>query len=561
MTELCNNCVVSEQVALYLLIDMAIIIVMARLFGLGARRLGQPAVIGEILAGIVLGPTLLGRISSDLPTDIFPANVPLKQFADIGLVFFMFLVGLELDTRLLKSQGRRAVQISLSGIALPLVFGILVGFALYSVNEGGAFNAGAVEEYGIPNRLTFAMFIGAAMCITAFPVLARILLETGLSRTAVGTATLCAAAVDDVMAWVLLAAVVGLVESGSPLGAMQAFGLALVFVAFMATVVRQGLIMLSRRYDAHGRLTVDHLAIVVALVLLSAYATEFIGIHSIFGAFIAGAIMPKPSGMTHEITAKIEDFTVIILLPIFFAVAGLRTDLFTIDSPALLGWTALILLAAVGGKFIGCGVAARLTGSNTKEAVVVGSLMNTRGLTELVILGIGVELAVLSDRTYAMMVIMALSTTVMAAPIVNRLMPRTRLPSALAGSERIAHTMPMPLPVVPHLQRLDDSGAPVATIEVGSQLTVGRSYENTVVLPTDELASRRHARIAPDGERFAVEDLESSNGIRIWRDGKWQPVRQREGLEEHDILVIGSNAFRFSMGAEVEQGRESEVGA
>ena len=191
----------------------------------------------------------------------------------------------------------------------------------------------------------------------------------------------------------------------------------------------------------------------------------------------------------------------------------------------------------------------------------MGSLMNTRGLTELVILGIGLELAVLSDRTYAMMVIMALSTTVMAAPIVNRLMPGRRLPAQLVDTERIAHTMPMPLPVVPHLQRLDDSGAPVATIEIGSQLTVGRSYENTVVLPTDELASRRHARVAPDGEHFEIEDLESSNGIRIWRDGKWQQVRQREDLEEHDILVIGSNAFRFSMGAEVEQGRESEVGA
>lgn len=421
------------EVLLFLLLDLAIIILTARALGWVARRVGQPAVIGEIAAGILFGPTILGRLFPELPHRLFPAEVPLKQFADIGLVFFMFLVGLELDTKLMRQEGRRALQISLSGVLLPLAFGLLIAIPLVGVNNGGVFSPqeGATSP---PPTLNFGLFLGAAMCITAFPILARILVETGLYKTSLGAATLCAAAVDDAIAWILLAGVVGLTRNGSAAAAIPAFLLTFLFVGLMFTVGRWALERLARQYDKANRLSVDQVALIVAGVFLSAFITERIGIHAIFGAFIFGVIMPKRAGMTHALTDKIEDFTLIVLLPIFFAVTGLRTDLFTLNSLSLLGWTLLIVAIATAGKFIGCGLAARLTGSTGREATIVGALMNTRGLTELVILTIGRDLGVLSDRTFAMMVIMALATTIMAAPIVNRLISRDTLVRQLIGA-------------------------------------------------------------------------------------------------------------------------------
>jgi Kef-type K+ transport system membrane component KefB len=420
------------DVLLYLLVDLAIIILAARAFGWLARRVGQPSVVGEIAAGILLGPTILGRLSPGLPGRLFPAEVPLKQFADIGLIFFMFLVGLELDTKLMRQQGRRALQISLSGILLPLALGMVAALALVGVNNGGIFS----PQEGIsspPPTINFALFIGAALCITAFPVLARILVETGLYKAPLGIAALCAAAVDDAVAWILLAAVVGLTRSGSPAAALPTFLLTIVFIVFMFTIGRWALEKLAKRYDESGRLSVDQVALIIAGLLLAAFATERIGIHAIFGAFVFGVAMPKRSGMVHALTDKVEDFTVIVLLPVFFAVTGLRTNLLSLNSPALLGWTVLIVAVATAGKFIGCGLAARLTGSTTREATIIGALMNTRGLTELVILTIGRDLGVLSDRTFAMMVIMALATTIMAAPIVNRLVSRDEVVGQLVG--------------------------------------------------------------------------------------------------------------------------------
>jgi Kef-type K+ transport system membrane component KefB/nucleotide-binding universal stress UspA family protein len=420
------------HVLFFLLIDLVVIILAARSFGWLARRCGQPAVIGEIVAGILLGPTVLGRISPELPGKIFPDAVPLRSIADLGLVFFMFLVGLELDPRMIAREGRRAFAISLSGLAAPLALGILIGLPLRAVNDSGVFLEGATRPR---SALAFPLFLGAALCITAFPVLARILVERGLYKTALGTAALCAAAVDDVFAWILLAAVVGITRTGSVAQAAVTFACTLLFVGFMMTVGRRLLKLLVRRYEATGRLTADQVALVLTGVLLSAFLTEWIGIHAIFGGFIFGAIMPKHSRMTHELTDKVEDFTVVVLLPVFFCVAGLRTNLFALDSVELLGWLALILVVAIAGKLIGCGVAARLNGFSTRDSIVIGTLMNTRGLTELVILTVGQSLGVLSDRTFAMMVIMALVTTFMAAPIINRLIPRKRMVHMLAGGD------------------------------------------------------------------------------------------------------------------------------
>lgn len=419
------------SVLLYLLLDLAIIIVAARTCGAIAKRMGQPAVIGEVIAGIILGPTLLGRLFPGLPAIIFPPEVPLKQIADLGLVFFMFLVGLELNTSLIRKQAGKSVAISLLGIALPFVLGTTLGFQLAPLNNAGHFTSGTSHP---PEPMVFAIFMGAAMCITAFPILARFLAETGLYKAPVGVTALCAAAVDDVIAWILLAAVIGIAKSGSLMAAWQSILLTILFAGILFTVVRRLLEMLAKRYDATGTVTVDQVAIIVAGVLLSAMFTEMIGIHAIFGAFLFGVAMPKRSGMTHALTDRIEDFTSIILLPVFFCVVGLRTNLLTLDSVSLLGWTALILAIAILGKLVGTGVAAWLTGSTKREALVVGTLMNTRGLTELVILSIGLQLGVLSDQIMAMMVIMALTTTIMAAPIVNRLISRSEMIGTLVYS-------------------------------------------------------------------------------------------------------------------------------
>jgi K+:H+ antiporter len=420
----------ADSILLHLIIDLVIIIIAARSLGWVAKRLNQPAVIGEIIAGILLGPTVLGRIWPSVPRRLFPAEVPLAFFAGIGLIFFMFLVGLELNPDLMRKEGRRALQISLSGIISPLLLGILLATRMTGVNNGGTF-ADPTKPH--PPTLTFALFIGASMCITAFPVLARMLVETGLYKQSFGTAALCAAAVDDAIAWILLASVIGLTRNGSVSTAIPVFLLAAVFVLFMFLIGTRLLNLLAKRYDAIGHLTVDMVAIILAGVLLSAFITQRIGIHSIFGAFLFGAIMPKRSGLTRELTDKVEDFTVIVLLPIFFAVTGLRTDLFLLDSPSLIGWLVAIVLVATIGKFAGCGIAALLTGSSRRDSVILGALMNTRGLTELVILSIGFSLNVLSDRTFAMMVIMALVTTLMAAPIVNRLVSRDEQIRDLVG--------------------------------------------------------------------------------------------------------------------------------
>jgi Kef-type K+ transport system membrane component KefB/nucleotide-binding universal stress UspA family protein len=409
---------------LFLLVDLVIIILAARALGILARRVRQPSVIGEVMAGILLGPTVLGRIFPALPGFLFPPDVPLKQISDLGLILFMFLVGLEMDTRLMRTEARKSMVISASGIAVPFILGMVLAYFLAPVNNEGEFLQGSRHP---PTTFAFALFMGASMCITAFPVLARFLVETGMYKTPLGTSALCAAAMDDAIAWILLAAVIGITNTGSPAQALPALSMTLVFVGFMFTAGRRLLKVLARRYDASGSLTVDQVALILCGVLAAAFVTEIIGIHAIFGAFIFGVVMPKRSGITHALTEKIEDFTVILLLPVFFGVVGLRTNLLSLNNLDLLGWTLLIFLAATVGKFLGTGMAAYLTGSSRRDAIVVGALMNTRGLTELVILSIGLHLGVLSDRTFAMMVIMALVTTVMAGPIVDYLIPRTEI--------------------------------------------------------------------------------------------------------------------------------------
>ncbi len=399
------------ETLLILLFDLALIIAVARLFGALARKIGQPAVIGEIVAGIVLGPTILGRISSQLPAQLFPPTVPLRPLADLGLIFFMFLVGLELS-QLNPAVGRRAFGISLNGAVFSVVLGGLIALPLFPLNNGGRF-AEAVLTHS--SRLTFALFMGAAMCVTAFTVLGRILIERDLYKSSIGTTALSAAAVNDVIGWILLAGAVAVARSGSLVAARYSLILIAVFAGFLLLIVRRLIRLLAKRYDMIGRLTVDQLAVVVVGLLLSAYATEWIGVHAVFGAFLFGSIMPQHSRMTRELTEKIGDFTGVVLLPVFFTVAGLRTNLFAINSRELFLWTLVVVGAGILGKLVGCGLAARLNGFSVRDSIKIGTLMNTRGPTVLVMLSIGLSLGVLSDRTFAMMVLMTLVTTVISS--------------------------------------------------------------------------------------------------------------------------------------------------
>jgi Kef-type K+ transport system membrane component KefB/nucleotide-binding universal stress UspA family protein len=401
-----------------LLLQIAAILVVSRLLGVLTRRLGQPLVIAEVTAGIVLGPSLLGWLWPEAMAAVFPAHSldVLKMLSQVGLVLFMFLIGLELDPRLLRGRARASIAISHSSIAAPFALGALGAWLLHEdyAPEGVRF-------------LPFLMFMGAAMSITAFPVLARILSERNLFATRVGTIAITCAAVDDVTAWCLLAFVVGVARSEGLGHALWTTGLSLTYLAVMLLVLRPLLQRLGKRVRSREGLTPNTIAFVLLLLLLSASATELIGIHALFGAFVMGAILPKEGGLSGALADKIESIAVVLLLPLFFAYSGLRTEIGLVDSWSEWGVTAFVILLATIGKFGGSFVAARWTGLRWREASAIGILMNTRGLMELIVLNIGMDLGVISPTLFTMMVLMALVTTVATTPILKRVYPDSEL--------------------------------------------------------------------------------------------------------------------------------------
>jgi Kef-type K+ transport system membrane component KefB len=406
-----------------LLLCLAIILILARVFGSLAKRIGQPPVIGEIFAGIVVGPTLFnGAIADTLfPTDMRPF---LSALANVGLVLFMFIVGYELDHTLMRGKERIAVSVSVGSILLP--FGLGAVLALY-----------LIKNHPTDQKLGFVLFLGAAMSVTAFPVLARILTDRNMHRTAIGGLALASAAVDDILAWSLLAVVVTV--AGSEGAEQWHVLLAVPYVALMFGVVRPLLRRLVAARDAAGRLTPGILAIVLVGLLLSCWATEWLGVHFIFGAFVFGAIMPRLGGeqLRHEVMERLEQVSVLLLLPVFFIVAGLKVDLSTVGLTGL-GELALILLVAIAGKFLGAFAGARLQRVPNRQAAVLATLMNTRGLTEIVILTVGLQLGVLDGELFSLMVVMALVTTVMAGPVLTLIYPKRRIERDIAEAEQAA---------------------------------------------------------------------------------------------------------------------------
>jgi Kef-type K+ transport system membrane component KefB len=390
------------------LAQLVVIIAATRLVGALAARLRQPRVVGEIAAGILLGPSLLGRIAPDLSAWLFPpATFPILLAAShLGLLFFMFLVGLHLDLGLLRASGRTALVTSPVSIVVPLALGIAV--------------AGQVRPAFAPgvSPVAFALFMGLALSVTAFPVLARILEERGLTGTRVGVVAIACAAVDDVSAWCLLAGVTAYVRSASG-GSSVVRTLAL--LAGFAGAALWLLPPLLRR--VLGRSPAAFLPVAVVCLLACAAVTEAIGVHALFGAFLAGIAMPRRADLRQGLEVSLEAVTTVVLLPLFFASTGLRLDLGWLSGGPAWAAFGLILLAAVGGKLGGSMLAARLTGMGWRDAAALGVLLNTRGLVELVILGAGLELGVLTPAVYSMMVLMALVTTAMATPVLQALGP------------------------------------------------------------------------------------------------------------------------------------------
>jgi Kef-type K+ transport system membrane component KefB len=407
------------------LADVAIIIILARLLGIAAKRLGQPAVLGEILVGILLGPTFFhARITHALfPLSLIP---PLTALADIGLVLFMFVVGYEVDLRLIRGRERVAAGVSTGSVIVPLGLGAALGVWLAHRNH-------------VHNVTTFSLFIGTAMAATAFPVLARILTDRGLHRTRIGGIALASAAIADVLAWVLLAAVVAV--AGRSAGNSEQWKVLLVipYAALMFAVVRPLLRRLSRFYMQAGRLSPNILATVLAGLLLSASATQWMGLHFIFGAFLFGVVMPRENvlGLREEILERLEQISVLVLLPIYFVVSGRNIDLSNLGHSGLVELAAILVVAIVG-KLAGAYLGAVFTGVRGRNAGVLATLMNTRGLTELVILGVGFQLGILNQSLYTLMVVMALVTTAMSGPLLKAIYPDRIMRRDLAAADRAA---------------------------------------------------------------------------------------------------------------------------
>ncbi len=426
-----------EEILLPLLLQLAVIILAARAFAVVFRRLGQPAVVGEVVAGLVLGPSVLGRLSPQVEAFLFQPTVTglapelgqvtlgwiIATLSQLGLVFLLFLIGLEFDFSHLRGHSPAAVGIAVAGIALPFAFGLGVAEVLWPF-----------LERPVP-PLGFSLFLGTALSITAIPVLGRIMLELNITRTRLGTITISAAAVDDACGWILLATIAAVTRADLGQGSfdiMQTVVMAGETVAFalvMLLLVRP----LVCRWARHvmrvneGEVSVNALAVLLTLMLVCSIVTNLIGIFAVFGAFVLGAVLSGEREFSAAVIRRVRDLVTVFFLPIFFTCSGLRTNLNSLDSTALWLLCGLVTVAAVAGKLGGCAVAARLVGIAPRETACIGVMMNTRGLMALIVINLGKDLGVIPDSVFCMLVLMALATTLMTTPLLLHLMRGTEL--------------------------------------------------------------------------------------------------------------------------------------
>jgi len=390
-----------------LLLQIITIIFFARTFGFIFNKLGQPSVIGEIIAGVFLGPSFIGLWFPEFSAFLFPKESlgNLQFLSQVGLVLFMFVIGMELDLKVLKTKANDAIIISHASIIVPFGLGMLLAYYLYE----------QFAPAGI-NFISFSLFMGIAMSITAFPVLARIIHERNLTKTKLGALAITCAAIDDITAWCILATVIAIVKAGSVAASFFTIFLAVVFVLVMLKVVQPFLKKMGEIYSNKEVLSLNIIAAIFGILLISSFIAEIIGIHALFGAFLAGVIMPPAVSFRRIIIEKTESVSLGMLLPLFFVFTGLRTQITLLNEGHLWQVFALIIGVAVAGKFLGSTFAAKIIGQSWRDSLAIGALMNTRGLMELIVLNIGYDLGILTPEIFAMMVLMALFTTFMTGP-------------------------------------------------------------------------------------------------------------------------------------------------
>ncbi len=384
-------------------VQLIVILLAVQLFGYLCKFIGQSKVIGEILVGLALGPTLLGAFLPHVETALFPSNVlpTLQTLGDIGLVLYMFSLGTHIDTSAMLKQSRKATAVSLGGVLFPLLLGSTCAFFLYPAFAGSK-----------ATLLSFTLLVGTAMAITAFPVLARLLEERRMLATPIGVLALFCAAIDDIIGWCLLAVVIAIVHATGVSSMVLMLGLLVLFVGVMLGVVRPLLKIADQRIQSKPTL----LALTMVLLLLSAYTTSLIGIHPVFGAFLMGLVLPRKKAFLGQVHS-IELVNNLLFLPLYFVYNGLRTHIGLINTPTLWLICIGVLIVACLGKILGGSLSLKLFGESWKESFTLGILMNTRGLVELIVLNIGLDLGVISPTFFAMLVIMAIVTTMMAPPL------------------------------------------------------------------------------------------------------------------------------------------------
>lgn len=393
-----------------LLLQILVILTVSKLIGIVFKRIGQPAVMGEITAGILLGPSLLGWLFPGAMNFLFaPTSLQgLQMLSQIGLLLFMFIIGLEVDLAVFKSRAIAAVVISHVSIVLPYFLGVWLAWFLYST----------YAPANIP-FMTYALFMGIAMSITAFPVLARILKERKMTQTPVGSLSLLSAAINDVTGWCLLVVVIAVAKAGSISNALMVLVWSLIYVLVMWFLVKPLLARISAKRFVNGKSDIRFTGIVFFMLIVSSLTSELIGIHALFGAFLAGVIMPPSVSVRSAFAEKMEDVSVTLLLPLFFAATGLRTEIGVLNEAHLWWLCVAVIVLAVAGKFLGSAIAARLVGQTWKDSWSIGALMNTRGLMELIVLNIGYDLGILTTEIFTILVLMALVTTLMTGPALN----------------------------------------------------------------------------------------------------------------------------------------------
>ena len=516
-----------------LLLQVIVIIFVVRIFGLLCKKIRQPSVIGEIVAGVLLGPSFAGLYFPHFSSFLFPAPslANLQFLSQIGLILFMFVVGMELDLKVLKNKATDAVVISHASMIFPFTLGITLAFFIY------AQFAPANVKF-----LSFSLFMGISMSVTAFPVLARIVQERGMSKTRLGAIAITCAAADDITAWCLLAVVIAVVKAGSVLSAFYTILMAAGYVFLMMKLVQPFLKKLGDKYSNKESFSKPVVGIFFITLILSSYATEVIGIHALFGAFLAGVIMPNNVNFRILFIEKVEDVSVVLLLPLFFVFTGLRTQIGLLNEPRLWAICGLIILVAVSGKFFGSALAARFVGQSWRESLSIGALMNTRGLMELVVLNIGYDLGVLSPQVFAMLVIMALITTFMTGPaldIINRFMRGRRTIS-----------IPRPVEQAPRYNILVSFSTPqkgVALLKLANTL-VKKSVSNTNITmmhlsPSNDLNQFNQAEY----ERESFQPVEAAaKKLQLPVTTLFKPslqidteISQTANAGNYDLLLIG----------------------